>query len=106
MHFDRILWQYELAEVLDCEFLKSEEAHIRKHSVKHLIISIGADRVQLVELTDEDLEEVLVPNASIEHLLDEDLLIGVLDGRQVVVCMWVNRADDWVEGLDALLAVL
>ena len=106
MHLDSILRHDELSEVLNSELFKSEEAHVREDRVKHLIVAIGADRVQLIKLLNEHFQEVLITNAAVEHLLDEDLLVGILDGREEVVGVRVNRVDDRVERLDALLALL
>lgn len=97
---------HKLTVILDGQLFKAEEGDVCENRIQDDVITVGSDWIDLIELLYEHLEEVLVANATVKDLFNENFLIRVLHTLEEVVSMTINCFDHRVERLDALLALL
>ena len=79
VHFDGVLGEDEAAVVLEGELLQAEEGEVAEDLVEHVVVAVSRRREPLEEDRVEHLQELLVPDATVEDLLDKDLLVRVLE---------------------------
>ena len=87
VHLDRLLGLNQLAEVSQLQLVQPKERKVGKDAVDGCVVAVDLGGVEGEEDLDEDLEEVLVTDASVEDLLDEYLLVGVFELPHT----WVSR---------------
>lgn len=74
-----LLRKNQFTVVLNCDFFQAEEREVGEYLVERHIISISSNGIALKEHFREDLEEILVANAAVKYLFNEDFFVWVLE---------------------------
>ena len=104
VHLDRVLRQDQLSVVLDGQLFQAEEAKVCEHHIQDQVVSVSTHWVALEENFGEDLQEILITDASVKDLLNKYFLVWILHVAQKVVSVGIDCVDHRVECLHAFNA--
>ena len=105
-HLEVLLREQQRLEARKAELLQPQQRKVAEHEVQRVVGALCLAAVLEVERREEDLEHLLVPHAAVQHLLEEEPVVGIAHALQFDVLggVRVDGGDDRVEGAHHLLA--